>query len=121
MVGGGVELGAIGGEPAGVVDLIEFERLGFRAGTDLEVLVFEAEGGFEDAAADWNSWRKLDAGGRGFRARAGFGRGSGLGSAGGGASGAGVGAVCATATVAARAISRAECLAKFIDVLETPK
>jgi len=35
--------------------------------------------------------------------------------------GAGVGAVCATATVAARAISRAECLAKFIDVLETPK
>jgi hypothetical protein len=65
MVKGGVELDSIGSAVAGVIDLKQLAGLGAGAGTDLDVLITEGEGGLDDASDRGNTGRQLDAGGGG--------------------------------------------------------
>jgi hypothetical protein len=81
MVVGRVELAAIGGKPHSVSNFVDLVGLGNRAWTDLELLIFQGEGGPEDSSGGWNAGRELDARGgrgRGMGDRLGCGRGSGL-------------------------------------------
>ena len=54
---GGVELFAVRGQPAGVVDFVELARLGKGSSAELDILVTEREGDSEHAAGRWNAGR----------------------------------------------------------------
>jgi len=73
MVVRGVELDAVGGAVAGVLNLVQLAGLGIGAGSEFDVLVTQGEGGFDDAADRGHAGRQLDAGGRGCGGRLGCG------------------------------------------------
>lgn len=64
MVEGGVELDAVGGTVAGVIDLEQLAGFGVGAGADFDVLITQGEGGFDEASDRGDAGRQLDAGGR---------------------------------------------------------
>jgi hypothetical protein len=68
VVVGGVELVSVGGQPAGVENLVYLVGLGHGACADLDLLVLQGEGGLLDGLDRWNSgsgnsYRKLGSSG----------------------------------------------------------
>lgn len=59
----GVELVAVGGQPTGVLHLVELVGGGFSAGSELDVLIAKGEGRLHDSAGWRDAGRKLDGGG----------------------------------------------------------
>jgi hypothetical protein len=69
VIEGGIELAAVGDQPAGVCDFIELIGLGLSAGADLDVFVAECEGRLHHSFHNRDAGRKFDADDGGGSAR----------------------------------------------------